>query len=98
MDEYIDREKMIADLEEEIEYGSGMYTKEQNDFLNKGLRIALKDVKHMRCEDVVPVVRCCNCIHLKTNTSKKNYCDIHSTTWDKFYVRLDDYCSYGERK
>ena len=48
--------------------------------------------------DVVPVVRCCNCTHLKTNTSKKNYCDIHSTTWDKFYVRLDDYCSYGERE
>ena len=72
MAEYIDREKMIADLEEEIEYESGMYTKEQNDFLNKGLRIALKDVKHMQCEDVVPVVRCKDCKHYK----KINYDDI----------------------
>lgn len=49
-------------------------------------------------EDVVPVVRCCNCIHLKTNISKENYCDFHSTYWDKFYVRLDDFCGYGERR
>ena len=35
MAEYIDREKMIADLEEEIEYESGMYTKEQNDFFEQ---------------------------------------------------------------
>ena len=48
--------------------------------------------------DVVPVVRCCQCEHLKTNINKAPYCDYHSTTWEKFYVRLDDYCSYGERK
>ena len=49
-------------------------------------------------EDVVKVVRCMDCIYFKTNINKENYCDIHSTTWDKFYVRDDDFCSYGERK
>lgn len=48
--------------------------------------------------DVVPVVRCCNCIHLIATIDKETYCDFHSTNWDKFYVRPDDYCSYGERK
>ena len=47
--------------------------------------------------DVVEVVRCMHCQHFKTNINKENYCDIHSTTWDKFYVRDDDYCSYGRR-
>ena len=49
--------------------------------------------------DVVEVVWCCNCIHLKVDSIDRNpYCDIHSTKLDKFYVRLDDYCSYGERR
>ena len=55
MAEYIDREKLVAELEEEIEYESGMFTREQNYYLEKGLRIALKDVKHMPTEDVVPI-------------------------------------------
>lgn len=48
--------------------------------------------------DFVPVVRCCNCIHLIATINKETCCDFHSTIWDKFYVRPDDYCSYGERK
>ena len=48
--------------------------------------------------DVVPVVRCCKCIHLTTSINKATYCDFHSTAWDKFFIRPDDYCSYGERK
>ena len=49
--------------------------------------------------DVVEVVRCCNCIHLKIDSIDRiPYCEIHSTKLDKFYVRTDDYCSYGERK
>lgn len=48
--------------------------------------------------DVVPVVRCRECKHFKTNINKENYCDIHSTRWDKFYVREEDYCSRGEKQ
>lgn len=48
--------------------------------------------------DVVPVVRCRECKHFKTNINKENYCDIHSTRWDKFYVREEDYCSIGEKQ
>lgn len=48
--------------------------------------------------DVVEVVRCAKCKHLKTNIDKENYCDIHSTTWAKFYVRFSDFCSFGKRK
>ena len=48
--------------------------------------------------DVVKVVRCMHCIHFKASINKEHYCDIHSSVWDKFYVRVDDFCSYGERK
>lgn len=49
-------------------------------------------------EDVIKVVRCCECIHFKTSISEENYCDLHSSVWYKFYVRYDDYCSYGEER
>ena len=49
-------------------------------------------------KDVVEVVRCMGCRYYKVNTNRENYCDIHSTRWDKFYVRDDDYCSKGERR
>ena len=48
--------------------------------------------------DVVPVVRCRECKHFKTNINKENYCDIHSTRWDKFYVNENEYCSRGEKQ
>lgn len=48
--------------------------------------------------DVVPVVRCRECKHFKTNINKENYCDIHSTRWDKFYVNENEYCSRGEKR
>lgn len=56
-------------------------------------------IKHIPSADVVEVVWCCNCIHLKIDSIDRiPYCEIHSTKLDKFYVRTDDYCSYGERK
>jgi hypothetical protein len=48
--------------------------------------------------DVVPVVRCRECKHFKTNINKDNYCNIHSTRWDKFYVNENEYCSRGEKR
>lgn len=60
--------------------------------------LIIRKIENAPVEDVVAVIRCCKCIHFKTNISKENYCDIHSTTWDKFYVRHGDFCSYGERR
>lgn len=92
MAEYIDREKLIADLEEEIEHESGMLTREQNYFLEKGLRIALKDVKHMQCEDVVPVVRCKDCKYY----SGYETCNIYLQFSTK--AEPNHFCSYGKGK
>lgn len=64
-----------------------------------GWNSAVEIIQNAPIADVVEVVWCCNCIHLKLDSIDKTpYCDIHSTKWDKFYVRTDDYCSYGERK
>lgn len=49
-------------------------------------------------KDIVPVVRCRECKHFITNINKENYCDIHSTRWDKFYVNENEYCSRGEKR
>ncbi len=48
--------------------------------------------------EVVEVVRCAECRYYKTNTDRENYCDIHSTRWDKFYVNEKEYCSRGEKQ
>lgn len=55
MDEYIDREALIADIDEEIEQDSKMYTREQNYYIEKGLRIARKDIQSAPAADVAEV-------------------------------------------
>ena len=55
MDEYINREALIADIDEEIEHDSKMYTREQNYYIEKGLRIARKDIQSAPAADVVEV-------------------------------------------
>lgn len=87
MDEYIKREsamKIVTDIMCDCKV------------THKG-RAIRRNIKQIPTADVVEVVRCMHCQHFKTNINKENYCDIHSTTWDKFYVRDDDYCSYGRR-
>lgn len=53
MDEYISREATIRELEEEIEAG-GEY--KEDVLINKGLKIALKDVKKQPSADVQLVI------------------------------------------
>ena len=55
MREYIDREALIADIDEEIEHDSKMYTREQNYYIEKGLRIARKDIQSAPTADVAEV-------------------------------------------
>lgn len=54
------------------------------------------EMQKFKCSNFA--VRCIHCQHFKTNINKENYCDIHSTTWDKFYVRENDFCSFGIRR
>ena len=91
MAEYINKDTAIAHVEEQYRLFKGDESKQS---IVEGCVEALKFVP---TADVVEVVRCMHCQHFKTNINKENYCDIHSTTWDKFYVRDDDYCSYGRR-
>ena len=48
--------------------------------------------------DVAPVVRCENCVHYDLGVCLKIYSDgnAHPEAWQP--RRLEDFCSYGERK
>lgn len=54
MARYIDEDVLIAELQEEIDFESTMYTEEQNKYFNMGLKCALRDVKAQPTADVVP--------------------------------------------
>ena len=45
MPEYIEREALLSELQEEIEFETSMYTEEQNKYFNMGLKCAIRDVK-----------------------------------------------------
>ena len=95
MAEYINREALIAEINEEIEYRTPMYTDEQNDYLEKGLRIARKDIKRFPAADVVEVVhskwikrnnerRCpvCGFFYLTNGMTVYNFCPMCGAKMD----------------
>lgn len=98
MPEYIDREALIAEINEEIEHRTPMYTDEQNDYIEKGLRIARKDIKRFSAADVVEVVRCKNCKHFCPYEGEEHKGDCAELVGLESCVYEDDFCSYGERK
>ena len=55
MAEYIEREALISEIQEEIDFETTMYTEEQNKYFNMGLKCALRDVKRQPSADVVEV-------------------------------------------
>lgn len=55
MSRYIDAEALLKDLEEELEIDSPMLNEVENKWVNKGIRIAIKDVKRFPTADVVEV-------------------------------------------
>lgn len=90
--EYIEREA-ITKLAKEIKDNFAPLHRAVIDAFVYGIKTNIPSA------DVVEVVWCCNCIHLKVDSIDRTpYCDIHSTKLDKFYVRTDDYCSYGEKR
>ena len=57
MPEYIEREALLSELQEEIEFETSMYTEEQNKYFNMGLKCAIRDVKSQPAADVAEVKR-----------------------------------------
>ena len=93
--EYIEREALLSELQEELEYDLKIYTSEQNKYIDYGLKIAIKDVKYQPTTDVVEVVRCKNCKYFgKDMGYGKHDCK----KYEMPYCLEDDFCSYGERK
>jgi hypothetical protein len=103
MSRYIDADALLAELQEEIDFKTPMYTEEQNMYFTAGLKCAYRDVKHQPTADVVEVVRCNDCKHNPdnggecdrsiTHTSRDYVCEVNTYR----YIGLD-YCSYGERR
>ena len=54
MAEYIEREALLSELQEEIDFETSMYTEEQNKYFKMGLKCAARDVKSQPTADVVP--------------------------------------------
>lgn len=106
MSEYIEREALIAEIDEEIGYRTTMYTEEQNDYIEKGLKIARKDIKRFPAVDVVEVVRCKDCAFAKNNYLVTGLCLCEKTIYDHIKGEIprntlmeeNDYCSFGERR
>lgn len=103
MARYIDADKLLEELQEELDFKTSMYTGEQNEFFDRGLKCAIGDVKRQPTADVVEVVRCKDCKHWKkgdfmVGNDLKNMefgggcLFVNSARFES------DFCSYGERK
>ena len=90
MAEYIERKKLLNELQEEIDFETTMYTKEQNEYFNMGLKCAVRDVKRQPTADVVEVVRCGQCGNYCKNTGECNLYGRHPNE--------NDFCSNGVLK
>lgn len=106
MRRYIDADAVLAEIQEELDFNTPMYSEEQNNHINIGLRIARRCIKKQPTADVVEVVRCKDCKHLKHSQSVLNgelecgYCRLYANYLPSglTYRGGNDYCSYGERR
>lgn len=87
MSEYIERKAVINKVNE-------IPAHFDNGDIRYGIELAIQTIKDTPTADVVEVVRCKDCRYYVAE-----YCtrDIKSRT-NMFYMRADDFCSYGERK
>ena len=53
--EYIEREALLNELGEELQINTPMYNKEQNEFVNRGIKIAIRDIRKQPTADVQEV-------------------------------------------
>ena len=87
MAEYIKKETAIKSLLNDC-LGQVSYSRED----------AADCIRYMDAADVAPVVRCKNCVHYDLGVCLKIYSDgnAHPEAWQP--RRLEDFCSYDERK
>lgn len=96
MTEYIEREALLAELEDEIDFISPFYNAEQNQYFTMGLRCAYRDAQRFPAADVVEVVRCKDCKYWQDNNDGYPH---QECRWGNYETPdPDDYCSYGELK
>lgn len=91
MAEYIEREKLLFSISRNAKFFGTIKDIEQ-----AGLIVRLEPAA-----DVVKVVRCKDCKYYKKGFAGEhsNYCDCHTvTSFEKFFCKPNDFCSYGERK
>ena len=92
MADYISREVIIKELEEEIEAGD--FALDEDVWINRGLKIALKDVKAVEAADVQPVVYCKDCKYAQNPNDSMVYC----TYFECGTMSQSDFCSQGTKK
>lgn len=94
MAEYIEREKAIAICQNYYEH-----CLETHDYCGDSVAYDIRsNIQGLPTADVVPVVRCKDCNHYKTDSyycqkTKQGYCELDGTVKQK-----QGYCSYGERR
>ena len=94
MPEYIEREALLAELEDEIDFVSPFYNAEQNRYFTMGLQCAYRDAQRFpAAADVVEVVRCKNCKNYELMKSN-NY---HFCNEFGGYVTEKDFCSRAQK-
>lgn len=87
MDEYISREAIIKELKKEIKACDMKFV--EDIWINKGLKIALKDIKSQPAADVQPA----KCGEWKINSDGYYpYCSVCGTAADQLTKRLTKYC------
>lgn len=99
MNEYINEEAIVKELEEEIAMGDEF--DEKDVLINKGLRIALKDIRRQPTTDVQPIVHCKDCKYRKEHHYEENgekpYIK-YECKFTKYSMSDDGFCSFGVKK
>ena len=87
--EYIEREALLNELGEELKINTPMYNKEQNEFVNRGIKIAIRDIRKQPTADVQEVRHgknitkkyptdefiCSECGHMNEDCTETKYND-----------------------
>ena len=89
MAEYIDREALIKEIEKGIVFSGRLNSRMLRAEL-RGANLVVEKVKIAPTADVIPVVRCKDCVNYGICCHHKEEC---GGIFDD-----DDFCSYGERK
>lgn len=104
MAEYIKLEDAIAIIEEKQKelcpvgrYGRGYVYGSDRDKYDAWDEI-IDALENIPSADVAPVVRCENCVHYDLGVCLKIYSDGNAHPEAQQPRRLEDFCSYGERK